>query len=150
MIAIHRLLGSLGIASSQYKLLQSGQLSSRAILRLAFAPSREVSLCAWAAINTRPEIIYSGARRDEFGVNRLLPAAELALKQREIEPRTVARVLHYLGSDEAREPTYVIDLLSEHSANKQGDIVSELGKINLPLAKRIVAIWQTSRGLPTE
>ncbi|MFA6170319.1 MAG: hypothetical protein WCW67_08385 [Candidatus Margulisiibacteriota bacterium] len=142
----HRVMGALGSESSQAKLLKSGQLPNRTILRLAFTSSNNLRLAAWAAINARPEIICGGAQRDEFGVKRLLPDAELVLRQRETEPKTVARVLHYLCSDEARELTYVIDLLSEHSANKQGDIVSELGKINLPLAKRIVAIWQRSRG----
>ena len=143
----HRVMGALGSESSQCKLLKSGQLPNRAILRLAFAISHDLKVHAWAAINARPEIIYGGAQRDEFGVNRLLPAAETVLKQSETEPRTVAKVLHYLYSGEARELTYVIDLLSEHSGKKQGDILSQLALINDELARKIVAIWQTSRGI---
>jgi hypothetical protein len=146
----HRVMGALGSESSQRKLLQSGQLPNRTILRQAFTYGNNLRMVAWEAINARPEIIYGGAQRDEFGVKRLLPDAELVLRQRETEPKTVARVLHYLYSGEAKELTYVIDLLREHSAKKQGDILSQLALLNDELARKIFAIWQTSRGLPTE
>lgn len=138
-IYYHRLLGSLGSASSLRKLLELGQLPNLKVMRLAFSPDQSVKQAAWKAINDRPQIIYTGAQRDTVGVLRLRSEAENVLKQQETEPRTVARALQYLISP-ARldaEFDYLLGLLEDHSRTKQGEILSELGKLEPDLTKEL-------------
>jgi len=140
-VIYHRLLGSLGVESSQCKLIRSGQLSDQAVRRLAFSPSTEVSREAWKAINNQPRIIYSGAERDEDGISRLLPEAALILSQSETEPRTAATVLHHLYSPDrsAGSIDYLVGLITEHGMNKRGRIICELAKIDPDKARMIIS-----------
>ena len=141
MIILHRLLGSLGFSGSNCKLLQAGRVPDRKVLRLAFSSDQAVSRAAWDLLNARPQIISREYLRDASGVARLTPEAELVLRQPEAAEKTIAQVLRSLGSPSlpSAQIDYLLSLLKEHRMNKQGEVLSELGKIDPVLAKRLCA-----------